>query len=97
MKSSSMVLRTFQPSQRGDPSKTPHWRNLASGKWGLALISSLGSATGQEQPREMVASVTAAVDPEGTAAAGSIRLTTFYSKFSGKLLRAATLRLSLLA
>lgn len=54
--------------------------------------SSLGSATGQEQPREMVDSVTAAVDPEGTAAGGSTQLTASYSKFSGKELTAATLR-----
>lgn len=87
-----MVLRTSQPRRRGDPSKTAHWRNLASRKWGLAPVSSLGSATGQEQPREMVASVTAAVDPEGTAAGGSTQLTASYSKFSGKLLRAATLK-----
>lgn len=89
-KSSSVVLRTSQPSRRGDPSKTGHWRNLAPGRWGL--VSSLGSATGQEQPREMVAAMTAAVDPEGTAARDSTRLTASYSKFSGKELGAATLK-----
>lgn len=40
----------------------------------------------------MVAAMTAAVDPEGTAARDSTRLTASYSKFSGKELRAVTLK-----
>lgn len=61
----STVLRTSQPGRGEDLSEGCPLEDLASDKQGLAL---LGSATGHEQPREMVSSVTAAVDLEDTAA-----------------------------
>lgn len=64
----STVLRTSQPGRGEDLSKDCPLEDLASDKQGLALVPLLGSATGHEQPREMVASVIAAVDPEDTAA-----------------------------